>query len=326
MTRRLTPTRVLVAACAGLVFAAVVLTGGAIAAREAKVPLTEKVILFAADGMRPDLVDKYAAAGRHADDGRPHEGRSQGEERSASGLSAQHRSGLGDARHGNVAGHPRLDEQHLLRPGPEFVTGSTSFAAPGILQADTIAQAAERAGKSVVSMEWVAARSYTPALQGPVVDFRTFFSARGVLVNYDLPGQPAGANAFGVSYQRTGAADNQTPLYDVPAVNRRSAGRRGRLDERAGDAGDAEANAVPVAQHVLREQCDPPVRPVHLRHRRQRRGVRPRARRSVDCCQERHRRGRESRTGRVGGREGHAEWGLRRKDRRFLRQGDRDRS
>ncbi len=39
-------------------------------------------------------------------------------------------------------------------------------------------------------------------MQGPVVDFRTFFSDRGVLANYDLPGQPAGANAFGVSYQR----------------------------------------------------------------------------------------------------------------------------
>ena len=35
-----------------------------------------------------------------------------------------------------------------------------------------------------------------------MVDYRTFFSNRGILLNYDLPGQPAGANAFGVKYER----------------------------------------------------------------------------------------------------------------------------
>ena len=72
---------------------------------------------------------------------------------------------------------------------PSF-NSSTSFAAPGVLQADTLGQAAERAGKDVVSVEWVAARGYVPALQGPVVDFRSFFSRRGILLNYDIPGQP----------------------------------------------------------------------------------------------------------------------------------------
>ena len=59
-------------------------------------------------------------------------------------------------------------------------------------------------------------RSLSPALQGPVVDFRSFFSRRGIALNYDLPGQPAGANAFGVDYQRV---DLQTGV---------------RLDQRAG--------------------------------------------------------------------------------------------
>ena len=48
-----------------------------------------------------------------------------------------------------------------------------SFATTGILQADTALQAAERAGKEVVSVEWVGARGLNPALQGPVVDFRS---------------------------------------------------------------------------------------------------------------------------------------------------------
>ena len=248
--------------------------------------------------MRPDLVDVLRGRERRADDGRPHEGRSQGKERSASGLSAQHRVGWATLATGTCRG-PRLDEQHLLRPGPELrhrVDQLRGAWGPAI---DTIAQAAERAGKSVVSMEWVAARSYTPALQGPVVDFRTFFSARGVLVNYDLPGQPAGANAFGVSYQRTGAADNQTPLYDVPAVTDAPLGGAGGWTNVPATQGTPKQTQFRLRSTSSREQCDPPVRPVHLRHhRRQRRGVRPRARRFRRLLRERHRRGRESRTGR----------------------------
>jgi hypothetical protein len=88
------------------------------------------------------------------------------------------------------------------RTGGANFNNSTSFATTGILQADNIQQSAERAGKTVVSLEWAGSRNLVPALQGSVVDFRTFFSNRGVLLNYDLPNQPAGANAFGVSYQR----------------------------------------------------------------------------------------------------------------------------
>jgi hypothetical protein len=33
--------------------------------------------------------------------------------------------------------------------------------------------------------------SVRPELQGPVVDFRTFIGGRGIVLNYDLPGQPA---------------------------------------------------------------------------------------------------------------------------------------
>ena len=80
-------------------------------------------------------------------------------------------------------------------------------------------------------MEWVGSRNLTPALQGPVVDFRTFFSNRGILLNYDLPGQPAGANAFGVSYQRVDLD---------PAAG---------VDERAHVAQPADAGAAEGHQH-----------------------------------------------------------------------------
>ena len=35
-----------------------------------------------------------------------------------------------------------------------------------------------------------------------MIDFRTFIGGRGIALNFDLPGQPALANSFGVQYQR----------------------------------------------------------------------------------------------------------------------------
>jgi 2',3'-cyclic-nucleotide 2'-phosphodiesterase (5'-nucleotidase family)/predicted AlkP superfamily phosphohydrolase/phosphomutase len=175
-------------------------------------PSAEKVIFFASDGMRPDLVDKYAAEGimpTYAD-------------LIANGVKGDNgllqafppNTGVGwytlatgtwPSEHGST-------NNTFHRTGEGNFNNRTSLGA-SILQADTLHQAAERAGKKVVSVEWVGARTH--GLQGPVVDFRTFFSNRGVLVNYDLPGQPAGANAFGVSYQRVDL-DPATGWSNVP--------------------------------------------------------------------------------------------------------------
>ncbi len=76
-----------------------------------------------------------------------------------------------------------------------------------MLQADTIAEAAERAGKKVVSVEWAGGSRTATLLKGPVVDYRNFYSNRGLWTNWDVPGQPAGANAFGVQYQRFDLVD-----------------------------------------------------------------------------------------------------------------------
>jgi hypothetical protein len=61
------------------------------------------------------------------------------------------------------------------RTGEGSFNNRTALGA-SILQADTLHQAAERAGKKVVSVEWVGARTHN--LQGPVIDFRNFFSTR----------------------------------------------------------------------------------------------------------------------------------------------------
>ena len=53
--------------------------------------------------------------------------------------------------------------------------------------------------KKVASVEWVGSRTHN--LQGPVIDFRNFFSTRGVLTFPLVASEQAGAGAFGVSYQ-----------------------------------------------------------------------------------------------------------------------------
>ncbi len=173
----------------------------AAAAASAEAP-TDKAILFAADGMRPDLVDRYARKGlmptmrelvREGVKGR--NGLLQGFPPNTGVGWATLATGTWPGEHGST-------NNTFHRTGEADFNNRTSFAAPGILQADHIAQAAERAGKTVVAVEWVAARGLEPELQGPVVDFRSFFSGRGILANYDVPGQPAGAERFGLSYQR----------------------------------------------------------------------------------------------------------------------------
>ncbi len=68
--------------------------------------------------------------------------------------------------------------------GQPFANRTGSFN-PGVLQAETIAQAAERGGKKVAQIEWAGGRN--GVIQGPTVDFRTFLSGRGVATNYIGP-------------------------------------------------------------------------------------------------------------------------------------------
>jgi 2',3'-cyclic-nucleotide 2'-phosphodiesterase (5'-nucleotidase family)/predicted AlkP superfamily phosphohydrolase/phosphomutase len=161
----------------------------------------DKVILFSSDGLRQDLVHKYVDEGvlpTYEDliD--------QGVEAANNGLiqGFPPNTGVGwsTIATGTWPGEHGSTNNTFHRTGESNFNNSTSFAATGIVQADHIGQAAERAGETVVSMEWVASRSLVPPLQGPVVDFRSFFGRRGVMLNFDIPGHLA--NSFGVEYQR----------------------------------------------------------------------------------------------------------------------------
>jgi 2',3'-cyclic-nucleotide 2'-phosphodiesterase (5'-nucleotidase family) len=182
---------------------------------------SKKAIMFAADGMRPDLMERYARKGLMPTYKDLMRNGVRGRNGLVQGFPPNTGVGWYTLATGTWPGEHGSTNNTFHRTGAGFDT-TTSFATPGILQADTTLQAAERAGKKIASIEWVGARGLVPAVQGPVVDFRTFFSTRGILVNYDLPGQPALSNSFGISYQRTGQGENTTPTqvpYAVPAVS-----------------------------------------------------------------------------------------------------------
>jgi 2',3'-cyclic-nucleotide 2'-phosphodiesterase (5'-nucleotidase family) len=188
----------------------------ALAAPPPSKPTAEKVILFSSDGMRPDLMETYAAQGfmpTYAD-------LMQNGVRGANGLiqAFPPNTGVGwdTLATGTYPGEHGSTNNTFHRTGNTF-TARTSFSDIGVLQADTLQQAAERAGKKIVSVEWVASRTISPTLQGPVVDFRTFFSTRGVLASPLVPVEQAGAATFNISYTVASFASASPSWTNVPA-------------------------------------------------------------------------------------------------------------
>ena len=190
------------AALAGLVLSMLAVIGaggsaGALGAATAK-PSASKVLFFSSDGMRPDLMESYASAGVMP----TYKALMDAGVRGANGLlhAFPPNTGVGwytlmtgtwPSEHGST-------NNTFHRTGDAFAN-STSFSGAGVLQADTLAAAAERAGKKVAQVDWVGGRQ--SGIAGPTVDFANFFSTRGVLTTPAVPDEQAGAAAFGISYQ-----------------------------------------------------------------------------------------------------------------------------
>ena len=85
-----------------------------------------------------------------------------------------------------------------------------------MLQAESIAQSAERAGLKVAQVEWAGGRNAT--IQGPTIDFQTFLSGRGVATNFI--GQPGDVlfddapfiSAFGLQFDHPRGYAGQAPF------------------------------------------------------------------------------------------------------------------
>jgi len=172
--------------------------------------VANKVIFFAADGMRPDLMERYAAEGLMPTYAQLMSDGVKGENGLVQAFPPNTGVGWYTLATGTYPGEHGSTNNTFFRPisaGALFNDRTAAFSGGGgggsqVLQADTIAEAAERAGKKVVSVEWAGGARTATRLQGPVVDYRNFYSNRGLWTNWDVPGQPAGANAFGVQYQR----------------------------------------------------------------------------------------------------------------------------
>ena len=174
-----------------------------------------KVIFFAADGMRPDIMESYAAQGLMPTYAQLMRDGVKGVNGLVQAFPPNTGVGWYTLATGNYPGEHGSTNNTFFRPisgGALFNDRTAAFSGGGggsaqVLQADTIAEAAERAGKKVVSVEWAGGARTATRLQGPVVDYRNFYSNRGLWTNWNVPGQPAGANAFGVQYQRFNLAD-----------------------------------------------------------------------------------------------------------------------
>lgn len=161
--------------------------------------LSSRAVLYASDGMRPDLVDRYSAQGympTYADLIRRGVKGANGMQQ---GFPPNTGVGWYTLATGTWPGEHGSTNNTFHRTGEGNFNNRTSFSTSGVLQADTIAAAAERAGKKVAQIEWVGGAN--AAIAGPTVDFATFFSTRGVLAAPLNSQEQAGAAAFGLSYQ-----------------------------------------------------------------------------------------------------------------------------
>jgi len=139
-------------------------------------------VFFVGDGMRQDLVAKYAAQGllpTMADFLK------KGTSAADNGLltEAPPNTGAGwySLATGAWPGVTGSTNNTFHINGAAFSSRTGSFDA-GVLQAESIAQSAERGGLKVAQVEWAGGRN--ASIQGPTIDFQSFSSGRGVATNF----------------------------------------------------------------------------------------------------------------------------------------------
>jgi 2',3'-cyclic-nucleotide 2'-phosphodiesterase (5'-nucleotidase family) len=193
-----------------------------LASNSAPAPLRDKpstkAIFFVGDGMRQDLVENYASQGllptfeklvkngaMAADNGLL----TQAPPNTGSGWFSL-ATGAWSGVHGST-------NNTFHKNGASFST-STSFSSAGVLQAETLAQAAERGGKKVAQIEWSGGRS--APINGPTVDYRSFLSGRGVATNYISPSDNAAFVAsFGLQFDHPAGFAGQPPYAGADPID-----------------------------------------------------------------------------------------------------------
>jgi 2',3'-cyclic-nucleotide 2'-phosphodiesterase (5'-nucleotidase family) len=200
MNRRLGLT-VLVALLPGLVAVSGSSSIGANAA-QGFAPVS-KAVFFSSDGMRPDLMERFAAEGVMPNYAQLMQTGVRGDNGLTQGFPPNTGVGWYTLATGTWPSEHGSTNNTFHRAGDAF-DRRTSFATPGILQADTLAAAAERAGKKVAQVDWTGGRN--SGIKGPTVDFATFFANSGVTAFPANADEQAGAASFGINYLVAGFA------------------------------------------------------------------------------------------------------------------------
>ncbi len=146
-------------------------------------PSAGKAVFFVADGMRQDLVARYAAAGLMPTMG---SFLKHGTSATDNGMLTQAPPNTGAGWYtlatGAWPGVHGSTNNTFHKNGDAFGTARITAFDSNVLQAESIAQAGERAGLKVAQVEWAGGRNATT--QGPTIDFQSFFSGRGVATNF----------------------------------------------------------------------------------------------------------------------------------------------
>ncbi|HEX2784771.1 MAG TPA: alkaline phosphatase family protein, partial [Ilumatobacteraceae bacterium] len=169
------------------------------------------MLFFVSDGMRQDLVESYAKQGvvpgfrdllRH------------GVKAADNGLLTQAPPNTGAGWFTLATGAwPAVtgSTNNTFHVNGQPIGNRTAAFDPGVLQAETIAQSAERGGLKVAQIEWAGGAG--GAINGPTLDYHTFLSGRGIATNYISPTDLANFVAsFGLQYDHPAGYAGQAPF------------------------------------------------------------------------------------------------------------------
>ena len=173
-----------------------------------------RALLFSSDGMRPDLVDRYVGQGAMPTYAGLIAAGVKGDNGMVQAFPPNTGVGWYTMATGTYPSEHGSTNNTFHRTGDAF-SNRTSFASSAVLQADTLANAAERAGKKVAQIDWVGGLNAN--ISGPTVDFATFYSRSAAAVGQSDPSESAGAASFGVSYQVGSWISAPSSWTNVPA-------------------------------------------------------------------------------------------------------------
>ncbi len=201
-----------------LIISMLLVPAGAFAAPEqapVSAPGQNNVIFFTSDGLRQDMVESYAGQGLLPAMGKLLRA---GARASDNGLLTQAPPNTGSGWYSLATGawpgvHGSTNNTFHIN-GQPFGNRTGSFDS-GVVQAETLAQAAERGGKKVAQIEWAGGR--VGMINGPTVDYRSFLSGRGVVTNYIAPTDDAAFTAaFGLQFDHPAGFAGQ-PAFPAAA-------------------------------------------------------------------------------------------------------------